>query len=219
MRTTDLSDSVWCNVLDVPALFRGAVYGTDDDVVVEVDGARWRIGAGRRVDASARRPDLVDRAGLGALLLGGVAPTPLAAGRAWRPAPPRRCAAPTPCSSSTPAPSARPVLTAVAGSLAAVSDRITTADVVKVARLARLALTADEIDRTTSQLGDMLDHFADIDELDLDDVEPMTQPYPLINVLRDDVVAAGLDRDEVLAAAPDADDGRFRVPPIIGLAE
>jgi aspartyl-tRNA(Asn)/glutamyl-tRNA(Gln) amidotransferase subunit C len=78
-------------------------------------------------------------------------------------------------------------------------------------------LTEAEIERMTAQLGDMLDHFADIDELDLGEVEPMTQPYPLTNVLRDDVVAAGLDRDEVLAAAPDTYDGRFRVPPIIGL--
>ena len=88
-----------------------------------------------------------------------------------------------------------------------------------VARLARLALTPDEIERTTSQLGAMLEHFADIERLDLDDVEPMTQPYPLRNVLRADVVQPGLDRDEVLAAAPDAFEGRFRVPPIIGLAE
>jgi aspartyl-tRNA(Asn)/glutamyl-tRNA(Gln) amidotransferase subunit C len=65
----------------------------------------------------------------------------------------------------------------------------------------------------------MLDHFADIDALDLRDVEPMTQPYPLANVFREDVVVAGLDRDEVLAEAPDADDGRFRVPPIIGAPE
>ena len=99
------------------------------------------------------------------------------------------------------------------------SERITTADVVHVAKLARLALTDDEIARTTAQLSDMLEHFADIDELDLDAVTPMTQPYPLRNVLRDDVVQPGLDRDEVLAAAPDAVDGRFRVPPIIGLAE
>jgi aspartyl-tRNA(Asn)/glutamyl-tRNA(Gln) amidotransferase subunit C len=106
-----------------------------------------------------------------------------------------------------------------AGNLAAVSDRITTGDVIHVAKLARLALSEEEIARMTSQLGDMLDHFADIDELDLSPVEPMTQPYPLRNVLRDDVVAPGLDRDEVLAVAPDAVDGRFRVPPIIGLAE
>jgi aspartyl-tRNA(Asn)/glutamyl-tRNA(Gln) amidotransferase subunit C len=98
-----------------------------------------------------------------------------------------------------------------------VSDRISTENVIHVARLARLGLSPAEVERMTSQLGDMLDHFADIDELDLADVEPMTQPYPLTNVLRDDVVAPGLDRDEVLAAAPDAHDGRFRVPPIIGL--
>ena len=82
------------------------------------------------------------------------------------------------------------------------SARITPDDVAKVARLARLGLTADELARATVQLGDMLDHFADIDGLALDDVAPMTQPYPLTNVLRDDVVAPGLDRDEVLAAAP-----------------
>ena len=45
----------------------------------------------------------------------------------------------------------------------------------------------------------------------------MTQPYPLVNVFRPDVVQPSLDRDEVLAAAPAAEDGRFRVPPIIGL--
>jgi aspartyl-tRNA(Asn)/glutamyl-tRNA(Gln) amidotransferase subunit C len=100
-----------------------------------------------------------------------------------------------------------------------VSERITTADVVHVARLARLALTPEEIERTTEQLGAMLDHFADIDGLDLADVTPMTQPYPLRNVLREDVVEAVLDRDEVLAAAPDAVEGRFRVPPIIGLGQ
>jgi hypothetical protein len=54
---------------------------------------------------------------------------------------------------------------------------------------------------------------------DLDDVEPMAHPLPLANVMRDDVVQPCLDREEVLAAAPAAEDGRFRVPPIIGLEE
>jgi len=98
-----------------------------------------------------------------------------------------------------------------------VSERISVEIVTKVARLARLDLTPDEIDRTTAQLAGMLEHFADIDALQLDEVEPMAQPYPLDNVFRDDVIVAGLDRDEVLAAAPEAEDGRFRVPPIIGL--
>ncbi|MCU1501122.1 MAG: gatC [Ilumatobacteraceae bacterium] len=100
-----------------------------------------------------------------------------------------------------------------------VSDRITAADVAKVARLARLDLTDEELQRTTVQLAGMLEHFADIDALDLTDVAPMTQPYPLVNVFRPDVVKPGLDRDEVLAAAPAAEDGRFRVPPVVGLAE
>jgi aspartyl-tRNA(Asn)/glutamyl-tRNA(Gln) amidotransferase subunit C len=98
-----------------------------------------------------------------------------------------------------------------------VSERITAAEIVKVAKLARLELSADEIEVYTRQLGSVLDHFADIDALDLGDVEPMNQPYPLVNVLRDDVEADTLDRDEVLAAAPAAEDGRFRVPPIIGM--
>ena len=96
------------------------------------------------------------------------------------------------------------------------SERLTRDDVEKVAYLARLELTPDEVDRATEQLGDMLDHFADIDALDLDDVEPMNQPYPLVNVMRDDVVQPGLDRDVVLDSAPHAEDGRFRVPPTGG---
>jgi len=89
--------------------------------------------------------------------------------------------------------------------------------VVKVLRLARLDVTPDEVQRITTQMAGMLEHFADIDALDLSDIEPMTQPYPLSNVFREDVVVTGLDREEVLANAPAAEDGRFRVPPIVGL--
>lgn len=95
--------------------------------------------------------------------------------------------------------------------------QITEADVAKVARLARLEIDQSKIEKFTHQLSDMLDHFADIDNLDLSQVEPMTQAYPLANVMREDVEAPCLDRDEVLAVAPAAEDGRFRVPPIIGL--
>jgi predicted acetyltransferase len=81
VRTTDLNDGVWCRPLDVAACFRVRAYGTDADVVVEADGSRWRIGTAG-VSKVRSRPDLVtDLAGLGALLLGGVAPTTLAAGR------------------------------------------------------------------------------------------------------------------------------------------
>ena len=97
------------------------------------------------------------------------------------------------------------------------SERISAEVVVKVSRLARLDVTPDEVQRITTQLAGMLEHFADIDALDLSDIEPMTQPYPLSNVFREDVVVTGLDREEVLANAPAAEDGRFRVPPIVGL--
>lgn len=96
------------------------------------------------------------------------------------------------------------------------SDRLSPDVVAKVARLARLDLTPDELDRATDQLSDMLDHFADIDALDLGDVEPLNSPYPLVNVLRDDVEQPTLDRDEVMASAPKSEDGRFWVPPVLG---
>ncbi|MFN8053129.1 MAG: Asp-tRNA(Asn)/Glu-tRNA(Gln) amidotransferase subunit GatC [Acidimicrobiales bacterium] len=95
-------------------------------------------------------------------------------------------------------------------------ERISRDDVASVAKLARLRLSDADLDRATSQLGDILDHARDMAALDLDGVEPTSHPYPLGNVLRDDVAAPSLDRDEVLAAAPLAEAGMFRVPPVIG---
>ena len=100
-----------------------------------------------------------------------------------------------------------------------VPEPISRETVQKVARLARLDLNDAEAERMTQQLAGMLEHFRDVDALDLSNVEPLTQPIPLSNVLRDDVVAPSLDRDEVLGSAPAAQDGRFRVPPIIGFEE
>ena len=97
-------------------------------------------------------------------------------------------------------------------------SRITTDDVAKVARLARLRLTDDELDRFTHQLSDILDHAADIEALELDDVEPMARPVPLSNVLRSDEPNDPLDRDAVLAAAPSTEDSQFRVSPVLGEA-
>ena len=97
--------------------------------------------------------------------------------------------------------------------------RITSEVVAKVAKLASLQLSEAELELMTSQLSGMLDHFADIDKLDLSNVAPLAQPFPLKNVFREDVVVAGVDRDEVLAAAPAAQAGRFRVPPSSGLGE
>ncbi len=95
---------------------------------------------------------------------------------------------------------------------------ITRDEVVHVAVLARLALTDDEIDMFTGQLAAVLEHAADVAALDTAGVPPTAHPLPLVNVLRDDVVRSGVDRDEVLAAAPAAESGRFRVPRILGEA-
>lgn len=96
------------------------------------------------------------------------------------------------------------------------SARLTRDDVAKVAHLARLDLTDADLDRYTDQLGAVLDHADDVAALDLDGVPPTAHPLPLVNVLRDDVVAPTVDRDEVLGQAPAVEDGRFRVPAILG---
>jgi aspartyl-tRNA(Asn)/glutamyl-tRNA(Gln) amidotransferase subunit C len=88
--------------------------------------------------------------------------------------------------------------------------------VAHVARLARLRLTDDELELFTGQLAAVLDHARDVETLDAEGIAPMSHPFPLVNVLRDDVVGPGVGRDEVLAMAPAVEDGRFRVPAILG---
>ena len=95
---------------------------------------------------------------------------------------------------------------------------LTRAQVEHVAGLARLALTDAEIASLTDELGAILDHAAQVSALDIADVPPTSHPLPLVNVFRADVARPGLDRDEVLACAPEVEDGRFRVPRILGEA-
>ena len=96
------------------------------------------------------------------------------------------------------------------------AQRITRDEVVHVARLARLELTEDEIGRFTLQLGAILEHAGDVEALDVAGVEPTSRPLPLSNVLRADEVSESLCRNDVMAAAPQAQDGQFRVPPVLG---
>ena len=91
-------------------------------------------------------------------------------------------------------------------------------DVAHVARLARLALSDVELEQYTSQLAGVLRHAADIEALDIEGVEAPAHPFPLVNVLREDLPTPSLDRDEVLAQAPDVDQDRFRIPRILGEA-
>ncbi len=91
-------------------------------------------------------------------------------------------------------------------------------DVAKVARLARLTLSDAELDLFTGQLAQVLAHAGDMAELDLEGVAPTAHPFGLVNVVRADEVTPSLDRDEVLAGAPDAREDRFAVPRIVGEA-
>ncbi len=95
------------------------------------------------------------------------------------------------------------------------AEPISRDDVAHVARLARLDLTDDELDRFAVQLAAVLDHANDVASLDTAGVEPTAHPLPLANVLRDDLVTPSLDRAEVLAQAPVAEGDRFRVPRIL----
>jgi aspartyl-tRNA(Asn)/glutamyl-tRNA(Gln) amidotransferase subunit C len=96
------------------------------------------------------------------------------------------------------------------------SDRI---DVRHVAKLARLALTDDEVARYGAQLGGLLTFVDELRELDTEHVGPTAQVVESRNVTRPDEVAPCLARDEVLAGAPQAQHGYFRVPKIIAAAD
>jgi aspartyl-tRNA(Asn)/glutamyl-tRNA(Gln) amidotransferase subunit C len=92
-------------------------------------------------------------------------------------------------------------------------------DVAHLARLARLAVTDEELDRFAGQLDQVLAAVARVGEAAVPDVPPMTHAVPLTNVLRADEVTPSLPRDAVLAGAPAAEDDRFRVPRILGEEE
>ena len=81
-----------------------------------------------------------------------------------------------------------------------------------VARLARLKLSDEEVERMASELSGILEHVERINELDLDAVEPTSHVIALENVLRPDEPRPSWSRDEVLERAPDPASGSFRVP-------
>jgi aspartyl-tRNA(Asn)/glutamyl-tRNA(Gln) amidotransferase subunit C len=91
---------------------------------------------------------------------------------------------------------------------------ITRDDVLHVARLARLELSDEEVERFGGQLSAILDAVGKVSELDLEDVPPTSHPLDLVNVLGEDVPRASLSREEALANAPDPEDGFFGVPPV-----
>jgi len=88
-------------------------------------------------------------------------------------------------------------------------------DIERVAHLARIALTDEEMAAYSDQLVHILEHAERVQALPTEGVEPTSHPLPMVNAFRPDEVTASLDRDDALAGAPDAEEGYFRGPKIL----
>ncbi len=95
------------------------------------------------------------------------------------------------------------------------AGRVTREEIAHLARLARLAVSDQELDLYAGQLSAVLDAVAQVQKAPVDDVPPTTHAVPMTNVMRPDAARLSLPRETVLAGAPAAEDGRFRVPRIL----
>ena len=102
--------------------------------------------------------------------------------------------------------------------VASSAPSLTRDDVAHLAHLARLELSEQELDTYVGQLSVILDSVATVSAVAASDADiaPTSHAVPLTNVYRDDVVRPGLSHEAALAGAPAAEDGRFRVPQILG---
>lgn len=91
---------------------------------------------------------------------------------------------------------------------------ITKEQVEHIANLARLSLTKEEKELYTKQLSKILDYIDQLNEANTEGVEPMTQPIPTVNVMREDIVKKQYERQDMLKNAPHEEYGFFRVPKI-----
>ncbi|KJK51230.1 glutamyl-tRNA amidotransferase [Lentzea aerocolonigenes] len=89
-------------------------------------------------------------------------------------------------------------------------------EVAHLAKLARLAVTEDELDLFAGQLDVILQSVASVGDIATADIPPTSHAVPLTNVFREDVVRPSLGQQQALSGAPEAEDGRFRVPRILG---
>lgn len=99
------------------------------------------------------------------------------------------------------------------------SEPLSAEDVAHVAKLALLDISDNEVATFTEQLRGVIETAQQMNEVDLDGVEPTHHPLGLRNVMRPDEPTPSLDREEVLAQAPATEQGRFRVPPALGEAQ
>ncbi|WP_146341037.1 Asp-tRNA(Asn)/Glu-tRNA(Gln) amidotransferase subunit GatC [Nesterenkonia sp. NBAIMH1] len=95
------------------------------------------------------------------------------------------------------------------------SEEISRADVEHLAKLAHIAMTEGELDRTVAELAEIVDAVKTVQEAAGEDIPATSHPIPLTNVFRDDVIGHTFTPEQSLANAPDAEDGRFKVPAIL----
>lgn len=88
-------------------------------------------------------------------------------------------------------------------------------EVTYIAGLARLTLTDEEIELYAQQLSDILGYIEQLNELDVDNIEPMSHVLDIINVMREDKQLPSLTREEVMSNAPDHDGVHFKVPRVV----
>ena len=108
---------------------------------------------------------------------------------------------------------------ATEGSLRKRRSAISRDEVARLAKLARLALTDVELDSFAGQLDAILGYVSQVQSVDVTDVKPTGNPLNDVNVTRPDVVEPSLTQEQALAEAPEAVDGRFAVPRILGEPE
>jgi aspartyl-tRNA(Asn)/glutamyl-tRNA(Gln) amidotransferase subunit C len=96
------------------------------------------------------------------------------------------------------------------------SPAITRDEVAHLAHLARIDLTDAELDHLAPQLAVILESVASVSKVAAEDIPPTSHAVPLTNVFRDDELRPGLSAEAALAGAPEVEDGRFRVPRILG---
>jgi aspartyl-tRNA(Asn)/glutamyl-tRNA(Gln) amidotransferase subunit C len=89
-------------------------------------------------------------------------------------------------------------------------------EVAALGRLARIELTAEELDHLAPQMDQILEHVAQVSEVAAADIQPTSHPLPLTNVFRADEIRPCLSAEAALSGAPSVEEGRFRVPRILG---
>jgi aspartyl-tRNA(Asn)/glutamyl-tRNA(Gln) amidotransferase subunit C len=95
------------------------------------------------------------------------------------------------------------------------SQKVTQADVLKIAELARLTLSDEELPVFTEQFNKILNHMDQLNEVDTDGVEPLSHVLDLVNATREDEPEKSLDQETVLNLAPKSKNGHIAVPPVI----